>query len=151
MLRKCYTKVALKICSQNPKEIGSQTDNIVLCTIMVRAGNKYAKSSCAPPNQCKAMLCTTTKVNLDLHVHCQPQKYYIVPRPWCTMQPCTIEVVHNLCPTSPSMHTLKNNQCYHLISKVIVQAVQNCPTQFSFVFHVYWTSSIHTRIILIVP
>ncbi len=36
-----------------------QTDNIVLCTITVRADTEHEKSSCAPPNQYKAMLCTT--------------------------------------------------------------------------------------------
>ncbi len=43
---------------QNKTFICTQTDNIVLCTLKVRADNQHAKSACAPPNQYKAMLVT---------------------------------------------------------------------------------------------
>ncbi len=67
----------------------------ILCTITVRVDNTHAKSSCVPPNQYKASLCTTkvyvgTELyieNLDLHVHCQPQKYIL----------CVRALVHHLC------------------------------------------------------
>ena len=52
-----------------------ETDNSISCTITVRVDNDNAKSSCAPPNQYKAMLC------IKKVVRCQPPKYCIM-HPW---------------------------------------------------------------------
>ena len=52
------------------RQTDTETDNSVLCTIIIRADNKHAKLSCAPPNQYKAML-HTAKVYVGTEVHCE--------------------------------------------------------------------------------
>ena len=49
----------------------TETDNTLLYIIKKKVDNKYAKSSCAPPNRYKAMVCTT-KVYIDTELHCEP-------------------------------------------------------------------------------
>ncbi len=76
-----------------------------------RFDNKHAKSSCAPPNRYKAMLCTT-RVYVGTELHCEPwlecplsnTKILLTDigppgAPWCTTQVGGAQrrsVVHNV-------------------------------------------------------
>ena len=73
----------------------SQTDNIVLYTITVRVDNDHEKSSCAPPNQYKATLCTTI-VYVGTELHCEP---------WfaCSLSTTKYYTMH-LCPYAPRVY-----------------------------------------------
>ena len=57
-------------CAPN-MHINTETDNTALYTISQLVCTKYAKSSCAPPDQYKSTLCTT-KVYVGTELHCQP-------------------------------------------------------------------------------
>ncbi len=77
---------AHRSCKNVEGSTDSQTDNIVICTIMVRVHSEHAKSSCAPLIQYKAMLCTT-KLYVGTELHCKYQNTI----------PCLCALMHHLC------------------------------------------------------
>ena len=91
-----FTKLT---CDNNKKMTTDQLDwqQIVLCTITVRADNEHAKLSCAPPSQYKATLCTT-KVYIGTELQYEPwfacslsttKILYYASMPLCTTCVCS--------------------------------------------------------------
>ncbi len=79
----------------------TETDNSILCTILRVVYNEYVKSSCAPPNQYKTMLCITI-VYIGTERHCEPWFAWSLSTTktlWSTMQVSGAQhssVVHNV-------------------------------------------------------
>ena len=80
------------------------------CTPSKKVDNEHAKSSCAPPNQYKAMLCTT-KVYVGTELHCEP---------WFACSLITTKILYLY------MSMLVNHLCMFIVILPVKSALGKC-------------------------